>query len=366
MADGATDGSGATRVFVELAEDATTGSRPVRVTVRGTGVTASCHVNLHAPPAFDVPPTPPLGSIVQASVGQLLAFQVSATDPDLGDEVSLGGVGIPLGASFSPPEPGPTVSAFFSWTPQSGQEGDHVVFFSARDKLGLSAPPHSVIVRVTKPQNHPPEAHAGPDQTMECTGVETSVSLDGSLSFDVDGDPLTFTWGGPFGTAGGEQVTVGLEVGRHDITLTVDDGHGASDVDDVAVRVMDSQAPTIGAVRASPGTLWPPNNKMVPVYIVGVESVTDRCGHASCRITSVSSNESGKSKGGGYRGADWEIVDDLVVMLRATRSGRGAGRTYTITIECSDTQGNTATKKVTVTVPHDQGRPKNGKGKRGR
>ena len=39
--------------------------------------------------------------------------------------------------------------------------------------------------------NHPPLAHAGPDQTRN---AGATVQLDGTASTDPDSDPLTFTW----------------------------------------------------------------------------------------------------------------------------------------------------------------------------
>jgi len=60
--------------------------------------------------------------------------------------------------------------------------------------------------------------------------------------------------------------------------------------------------------------------------------------------------------GDGDQAPDWQITGDLAVNLRAERSGKGTGRIYTITVECNDTSGNTATKTVTVSVPHDSGK----------
>lgn len=118
----------------------------------------------------------------------------------------------------------------------------------------------------------------------------------------------------------------------------------------------DTVPPTITGVAASPNTLWPPNHKMVPVTVA--VSASDNSGtKPSCKITSVASNEPDNGLGDGDTAPDWEITGDLIVNLRAERSGNGSGRVYSITTQCTDTSGNKSEpKSVTVTVPHDQGK----------
>jgi hypothetical protein len=102
-------------------------------------------------------------------------------------------------------------------------------------------------------QNTPPVADAGADQVVECacsTAQGTKVTLDGTGSYDVDGDPLTYTWSGPFveSPEHGATPTVTLEDGcpsDYVITLVVNDGIEDSEADDVVITVVDTTPPDI-------------------------------------------------------------------------------------------------------------------------
>ena len=49
--------------------------------------------------------------------------------------------------------------------------------------------PSTVVVSTT---NTPPVASAGPNQNV--TQIGATIQLDGSQSYDLDGDPLTYHW----------------------------------------------------------------------------------------------------------------------------------------------------------------------------
>ena len=116
----------------------------------------------------------------------------------------------------------------------------------------------------------------------------------------------------------------------------------------------DTEPPTISSVTASPNVLWPANHKMVPVTVTVV--AFDNTEVTSCRILSVTSSEPDNGLGDGDTAFDIQTTGDLSLLLRAERSGKGNGRTYTITVKCQDEVGNASTGTVTVTVPRDQGK----------
>jgi hypothetical protein len=206
--------------------------------------------------------------------------------------------------------------------------------------------------------NTPPVADAGPDQEVVAGGDCTApVTLDGTGSVDPDGNSLTYTWAGSSWTVAGPSPRVTLPLGQETITLTVDDGNGGTASDTVDITVVDASPPDIGSLAATPAVLWPPSHQMTSVRLL--VAAPDNCDTSpSCSITSVKSSEPVLGTGDGDTAPDWLITGDLTSQLRSERAGKGNGRIYTVTVGCRDSAGNHAEGKVTVIVPHDQGKSK--------
>lgn len=210
-----------------------------------------------------------------------------------------------------------------------------------------------VVFLVTS--NRPPVADAGPDRIVAANAsCQAQVALDASASSDPDGDALTYTWSGPFGTASGVGPTVTLPLGKNTITLVVVDGNGGSDSANVVITVADTTPPAIASLAAAPAMLWPPNHKMRRVSLAVV--ATDNCDAAvACRVGSVSSNEPENGLGDGDTAPDFEVTGAFTTMLRAERSGRGSGRIYSVEMVCRDSSGNSSTARTAITVPKSRG-----------
>jgi hypothetical protein len=188
---------------------------------------------------------------------------------------------------------------------------------------------------------------AGPDRTVECSShAGASVPMQGAIFFEPQ-DPLTYTWTGPFGSATGLTPTVTVPLGAHELTFTISDGtRSASDT--TTITVLDTAAPVVSSFTATPSEIWPPNHRMQPVSF-GM-SRSDVCdAELDCQIVSVTGTD-------GATEADWEVTGPGTVSLRATRTGQGDGRVYTVTVECRDDAGNTTRRSVAIAVPHDRGK----------
>ncbi|HEX6181981.1 MAG TPA: CHRD domain-containing protein [Chitinophagaceae bacterium] len=119
------------------------------------------------------------------------------------------------------------------------------------------------------------------------------------------------------------------------------------------VQLIDILPPVISDPVANPSELWPPNHKMKDVS-VSYTTTDNFPGAVTCQL-SVTSNEPVTGPGDNTS-PDWIVgASSNNLSLRAERTGPGNGRIYTITVTCTDQQGNSSSKTTTVMVPHDQG-----------
>ncbi len=158
-----------------------------------------------------------------------------------------------------------------------------------------------------------------------------------------------------FGTT--EDPLFYAEQGEYTITWTYDDGNGNTVDQTQTVVIQDTTPPDIN-LSLSPDVLWPPNRKMVEV--VPTIEVDDACCASDITVALVSITIDEADTGRPLRRwlrrrGDIRIWDGKIY-LRAERAGNSDGRTYTITYQATDCNGNTSTATGTVRVPHDRRR----------
>jgi hypothetical protein len=239
----------------------------------------------------------------------------------------------------------------FAWS-----EGATPLGTGATLNVTLSAGPHTITLNVTDP-----DGFTATD-TVNVNVVDTippTLALLGANPFTVEChtafvDPGATASDGCAGDLTPLITRTGLLnvnlPGTYTLTYSVSDGSNTASATRTVV-VVDTTAPVISGVSASPNSLWPPNHKMVDVTIN--YAAFDTC----CLLTmqlSATSNEPDNGLGDGDTADDIEIVDAHHVRLRAERSGKGDGRTYTVNIKATDCSGNFSTRTVTVAVPKSQ------------
>ena len=114
-----------------------------------------------------------------------------------------------------------------------------------------------------------PLADAGADRTeVKHQPLSNVVVLDGTGSFDPDGDPLTYQWYGPFESATGPAPAVTIPEGRYTVSLLVDDGMTTSPPDTAIIEVTPCFTLTARAKDGKADIVWPPqgSNILYEVY----------------------------------------------------------------------------------------------------
>jgi large repetitive protein len=219
--------------------------------------------------------------------------------------------------------------------------GTTTVTCTAADAAG-----NSVTARfaVTVRDTTPPRVIVPAPMTIPATGsAGVVVTFSASATDPVDG-PLPATCSPASGST--------FPIGVTPVTCSATDRSGNRGTATFTITVGDTVPPVVKSIAASPGTLWPPNKKMVPVRISGVAvdagsgltagefRVIDEYGTVQPRGTFVI------SPSGAYA---------FTVSLQSWREGTDMdGRHYTIEITIRDAAGNRTTARVTVVCPHDQ------------
>lgn len=154
---------------------------------------ATSIVNFTAgPPPANNPPVLNVPGPQSVQVGNTLTFDVSASDPDAGDTVTLAASNVPSNASFTQTSGNPA-NGRFSFTPSQSQAGQtFTVNFTATDSRGASASRQVQITVLSPdppPQNRPPVISVPGPQLVQ---VGSTLSFTVTAS-DPDGDAVTLS-----------------------------------------------------------------------------------------------------------------------------------------------------------------------------
>jgi hypothetical protein len=223
-------------------------------------------------------------------------------------------------------------------TPANGSDPNllstttHTYSATGEYEVTLSVSYNSVINKtetdaliVTVVENVPPLADAGPNQTVEQTSPEgANVTLDGSASSDQYGDPLTYNWTWPTGSASGVSPTVMLPPGITNVTLTVDDGvFNATDT--VIITIADTTPPYVDAGPDMTIEATSPDGAEVTLHGNATDDVDIDLDFVWSEGDTVLGNEA-----------------NLTTTLTLG--------THTLTLNATDDSGNTGTDTVTIDI----------------
>jgi len=128
-----------------------------------------------------------------------------------------------------------------------------------------------------------------------------------------------------------------FRLGSHSIIATTSGGQKCS----FTVTVTDNESPVLSAIRLSSKRIWPVTNKMKKMVVYYTASDN---GQDVSSILSVTSNDQESAT------RDWEIINDHLVRLKASRLPNGEARIYTITVTSTDLAGNITRRATSIAV----------------
>ncbi len=185
-------------------------------------------VSLTMTPVNDAPDTLPDSASTEEDHSVTIDVLANDSDRDRGDSLHI--------ASVTTPSHGTATMANgqILYTPAQDYHGADHFNYVASDGNGAETPAEVNVTVISV--NDAPVARAGEDATIV---QSETVTIDGSSSYDVDGDSLSYLWEreGEELSSTASFVYEGRGVGRFTFTLTVTDPQGASSSDTVTIEV---------------------------------------------------------------------------------------------------------------------------------
>jgi alpha-tubulin suppressor-like RCC1 family protein len=225
--------------------------------------------------------------------------------------------------------------------------GDYVFKLTATDNVGQTASATVTVTVVQPAVNIPPIANPGANQTFTLTGTDTTISLNGSASFDPDGTIVSYSW---YQLSGKGGVTIansntavptiyGLQSGVYVFVLVVTDNRGATAQAQVTVTINS-------------------NNNGSPVSALVANAGKDTAIALPANVVQL--NGTGSSDAGGtIVSYQWKQVGGPEGMLFATpdeavtQANNLVAGLYQFRLTVTDQAGDTASAVVKVTVMSD-------------
>ncbi|HET7697347.1 MAG TPA: hypothetical protein VFK57_16655 [Vicinamibacterales bacterium] len=210
---------------------------------------------------------------------------------------------------------------------------------AATGTVDVAVPPDTSAPVITSLSANPstiwPPNGAGVAVTVSVTATD---NVDASPSCALSGISVVPSSTGDFGITGPLTAKVRAVGGRtYTLTVTCRDTAGNQSSGAVAVVVPpDTKAPVIQSIVATPGTIWPPNGKMVNVNVM-VDATDDVDALPQCALKSVVVN--------GGVASDGVVTGTFTASVRAEKD-----YSYTLKVACRDAAGNTSFGSTTVLV----------------